>query len=96
MENTNKAYYFYVIYCADDTFYGGFSTNVLKRFEKHQQREGAKYTKVKKRHPLHLIYSERFNTKSEALSAEYHFKHQTRHAKELFLASKGINWQIFT
>lgn len=95
MANGNQVYYFYVLYCADDTFYGGFSTDVMKRFETHQQRRGAKYTRVKKRHPLHLIYSQRFDTKSAALSAEYYFKHQSRRAKELFLAQHQIDWQQY-
>jgi Predicted endonuclease containing a URI domain len=53
MANGNQAYYFYVLYCADDTFYGGFSTDVMKRFETHQQRRGAKYTRVK--NVIHFI-----------------------------------------
>lgn len=95
MATVNQAYYFYVLYCADDTFYGGFSTDVLKRFATHQARQGAKYTKVKKRHPLHLVYSQRFETKSEALRAEYQFKHQGRAAKEAFLAQHQIDWQRY-
>lgn len=95
MASINQAYYFYVIYCADNTFYGGFSTDVLKRFETHQRRQGAKYTRVKKRHPLHLVYSQRFETKSAALKAEYQFKHQPRLAKEAFLRDHRVNWQKY-
>lgn len=91
----DKAYYFYVLYCADDTFYGGFTDDVLRRFATHQNGQGAKYTKVKKRHPLHLIYSERFDTKSEAMKAEYAFKHQTRQHKEKFLQEKQIDWRRY-
>lgn len=91
----NKAYYFYVLYCADNTFYGGYSNDVIKRFEAHQSRQGAKYTKVKSRHPLHLIYSERFESKSTAMQAEYQFKHQSRQLKEQFLAAHQINWQKY-
>lgn len=89
----NKAYYFYVLYCADNTFYGGYSDDVLRRFATHAAGRGAKYTRVKKRHPLNLIYSERFATKSAAMQAEYQFKHQTRQQKEQFLAAHQINWQ---
>ncbi|WP_461239602.1 GIY-YIG nuclease family protein [Paucilactobacillus sp. N302-9] len=91
----NKAYYFYVIYCADDTFYGGFTDDVLRRFATHESGQGAKYTRVKKRHPLHLVFSQRFATKSEAMKAEYAFKHQTRAKKEQFLQEQQINWQQY-
>lgn len=89
----NKAYYFYILYCADNTFYGGYSDDVIRRFATHEAGLGAKYTRVKKRHPLHLIYSQRFGSKSEAMKAEYQFKHQTRSKKEQFLAAHQINWQ---
>lgn len=87
----NKSYYIYVLYCADDSLYCGFTDNVARRFKTHQEYKGAKYTRVKKRHPLRLLYSEQFSTKHDALSAEYHFKHQTRRQKELYLREHGIN-----
>ena len=86
-----KPYPFYVLYSADGTLYGGFTDNVEKRFAKHQAGKGAKYTRPAKRHPLQLIFSQKFNTKHEALSAEYHFKHQQRAKKIRFLKSHGVN-----
>lgn len=87
----SKSYYIYVLYCADDSLYCGFTDNVARRFRTHQEYKGAKYTRVKKRHPLRLLYSEQFSTKHDALSAEYHFKHQTRQQKELYLREHGVN-----
>lgn len=80
MENN---YYFYVLRCVDDTFYGGFSTNVLKRVATHNAGKGAKYTKG--RGPVTLIHAESFPTKSDALKAEYAFKHQSRQEKINYL-----------
>lgn len=90
-DKTVDGYYFYVLYCADDTLYGGFTTNVERRFEAHQSGHGAKYTKQLRRHPLKLIYWEGFETKSEALKAEYAFKHQPRAAKVTYLKKHGID-----
>lgn len=87
----SEKYYIYVLYCADNSFYCGFTNNVKRRFHTHQTYQGAKYTRVKKRHPLKLIYSEEFESKHDALSAEYYFKHQTRHQKEKFLLDHGVN-----
>lgn len=85
-----KPYYFYVLYCADGTLYGGFTDDVQKRFAKHQAGKGAKYTRPQSRHPLQLAYSQKFTTKHDALSAEYHFKHQERTKKLRFLQDHGV------
>ncbi|WP_288528361.1 GIY-YIG nuclease family protein [uncultured Secundilactobacillus sp.] len=87
---TIDGYYFYVLYCADNTLYGGFTTNVLRRFKVHQSGHGAKYTQQKRRHPLKLLYWEGFETKSAALKAEYAFKHQPRRAKLAYLEAHGV------
>ena len=85
-----KHYYFYVLYCADDSLYGGFTDDFQRRFRTHQAYEGAKYTRVKSRHPLQLAYYQQFDSKHDALSAEYHFKHQSRSKKVAFLAAHGV------
>lgn len=90
MTEKEDQYYFYVLLCADNTLYGGYSTDVYKRFAAHQAGKGAKYTKVKSRHPLKLIYFETFDNKSAALKAEYAFKHQTRRAKIAYLLAHGV------
>lgn len=91
----SKSYYIYVLYCADNTLYCGFTDDVQRRFHTHQAYQGAKYTRVKKRHPLKLIYSEKFASKHDALSAEYQFKHQTRQQKEHFLRTHGVQLNQF-
>ena len=86
-----KSYYMYVLLCADGTLYCGYTDNVTRRFKAHQSYQGAKYTRVKSRHPLQLLYQEKFNSKHNALSAEYHFKHQPREKKLGYLKKHGIN-----
>lgn len=85
-----KHYYMYVLLCADHSLYCGFTNNVSKRLKTHQAYRGAKYTRVKSRHPLKLIYQEEFTDKHSALSAEYHFKHQTRIHKLRYLKQHGV------
>lgn len=91
----SKDYFFYVLYCADGSLYGGFTDDVHRRFAAHQNYKGAKYTRVKSRHPLQLAFYQRFTTKHAALSAEYHFKHQTRQKKESFLKAHGVLLSYF-
>lgn len=82
-------YYMYVLLCADKTFYCGFTNDVQKRLATHNAGKGAKYTKI--RRPVKLLYSEFFATKSEALKAEYAFKHLSRKKKEEYLKLHNID-----
>ena len=66
----SEKYYIYVLYCADNSFYCGFTNNVKRRFHTHQTYQGAKYTRVKKRHPLKLIYSEKFESNNSIVKSD--------------------------
>lgn len=85
----SKKYYLYVLVCGDGSFYGGFTDNVEHRLYQHQSGKGAKYTKSHA--PVRLLYYEDFDNKSDALKAEYAFKHQTRFAKEQYLINHGVD-----
>ncbi|AGL64363.2 MULTISPECIES: GIY-YIG nuclease family protein [Lactiplantibacillus] len=85
-----KKYYFYVLLCADQTLYGGFTDNLQRRLATHNAGKGAKYTRVSSRRPLQLIYHETFSDKSSALKAEYAFKHQSRAAKLKYLSAHDV------
>ncbi len=87
---TGKQYYFYVLLCADATLYGGFTDNLERRLATHNAGKGAKYTRVKSRRPVKMIYHETFNDKSSALKAEYAFKHQSRAAKLKYLSAHDV------
>ena len=58
------------------------SPMMSQRVATHNAGKGAKYTA--QRLPVRLLYHEAFADKHDALSAEWHFKHQTRHRKEVF------------
>lgn len=85
---SEQKYYFYVLLCADQTLYGGFTTDRKHRLAMHNSGRGAKYTRT--RRPVTMIYSEEYPTKSAALKAEYAFKHQSRRAKVTFLRQHGV------
>lgn len=79
----NKAY-FYVLECADDSLYTGYTTNVEKRLATHNRGKGAKYTRG--RLPVKLLYQEVFASKQEAMSAEASFKKRSRKSKLNYIA----------
>ena len=51
--------------------YVGYTSNLQKRLKLHNTSKGAKFTKGRK---WKLIYMEKLNSKSEAISREYYIK----------------------
>jgi len=73
----------YIVICGDNTLYCGYSNDVEKRVSNHNKGVGAKYTKT--RLPVKLVYSECFDTKSEAMKKEYQIKQLTRQQKLILI-----------
>ena len=69
----------YILECCDGTLYTGWTNNLEKRIKDHNAGKGAKYTKY--RLPCKLVYFQKFETKSEALSQEYKLKRLSRKEK---------------
>lgn len=82
--------YFYVLYCKDDSLYGGYTTNLKRRKEEHNDGRGAKYTKPSGKRPVKMIYAEKHETRSLATKAEFYFKNQSRKNKEKYLKDNGV------
>ncbi len=72
-------YYTYILQCADNTLYCGYTTDLEEREKTHNSGKGAKYTKP--RLPVKIVYSESFATKSEALKREAAIKKLSRENK---------------
>jgi putative endonuclease len=73
-------HYVYVLRCADDTLYTGYTTDVERRVAEHDAGEGAKYTRG--RTPVELVHTESFGSRSAALSREAAIKSSSRVEKE--------------
>lgn len=73
-------HYVYVLECADDSLYTGYTTDVDRRVAEHNDGTGAKYTRP--RRPVELVYVERYESKSTAMSREYEVKQFSRRRKE--------------
>lgn len=80
-----KENYTYIVKCADGSLYTGWTNNLEKRIQNHNDGKGAKYTKS--RRPVVLVYYESFPTKEEAMSREYAIKQLNRAQKEALIYS---------
>ena len=76
-----KSWYFYVLLCADGTYYAGVTKNLSRRLYEHNHtNKGAKYTKP--RRPVRRIFVEPCYGRSEAQKMEAKFKRLSRTQKE--------------
>lgn len=81
------AHYFYLARCGDGTLYAGTCINAQEREAKHNDGTGAKYTRA--RLPVKIIYTEEFETLSEARKREAAVKKLSRDQKESLIAQNG-------
>jgi putative endonuclease len=79
-------HFVYIIKCIDGTLYTGWTTDVAARVNAHNEGTGAKYTKG--RAPVSLLYTESFESKSDALRREMAIKKLSR-AEKMSLAQKS-------
>lgn len=89
MEKTlNKKYYVYIILCDNDSYYTGITNNLINRFKKHKNGNGANYTKVHK--PIKFLCAWEVENVSIALSIEHYIKSKNKNIKKLFIDNNRI------
>ena len=81
--------YVYLLRCADNTLYCGWTTDLEKRLKIHNSGQGAKYTRS--RLPVQLVYHEEYEDRHEALSREWHIKRMSRAEKEALILYRREN-----
>ena len=77
-------HYVYMVRCADGTLYTGCARDPRERAKRHNSGRGARYTSG--RRPVCLVYSEAFESLSEALKREHQLKRSPRSKKEALMA----------
>ena len=78
-----SSYYVYLLECSDKTLYTGWTNNIEKRIQEHNNGTcGAKYTRA--RRPIKLVYVETYSSLSDALKRESQIKKLSRKQKLRF------------
>tara|TARA_Y100000588_G_C13993212_1_gene812401 strand:+ start:545 stop:844 length:300 start_codon:yes stop_codon:yes gene_type:complete len=67
-----KTFWVYIIYCCNDSYYTGYTDDLIKRYQKHLRGSGSKYTRSFK--PIHIAQCWEVNNKSQALKLEKQIK----------------------
>ena len=73
------SYCVYILRCADNTLYTGWTTDLESRIEAHSKGVGAKYTRG--RGPVELVYTEELESKTAAMQREWAIKQLSREKK---------------
>lgn len=80
-------YYCYMVRCANDAYYTGWTTDPLRRLAEHNAGRGARYTRM--HGPVTLVYVEQVEDHSAALKREVQIK-RLEHARKVALAEEAI------
>ena len=76
-------HFVYIVRCADGSLYTGYALDPRARTRAHNAGRGARYTSS--RRPVRLVYSESFESLSEALKREYELKQWPRVRKQALI-----------
>lgn len=89
-----KQWFVYFLRCADNSLYGGITTDIKRRLHEHNQSNtlGAKYTRV--RRPVTLAYSEQADNRAQASQREYQLKQLNKKAKEHLVSQFSLTINI--
>ena len=82
--NGAAVYYVYILRCADDSFYVGSAQDLDTRVKAHNDGRGAAYTF--KHRPVHLVYSETFDSEIQAVTRERQLKHWSHDKTQALVA----------
>ncbi|GGJ89304.1 UPF0213 protein YazA [Lentibacillus kapialis] len=82
----NNEHIVYILKCADDTLYTGYTNNLEQRVQMHEEGKGAKYTRG--RGPFQVVFVEKFETKEDALRKEHEIKQLSRKGKAELIRDK--------
>lgn len=83
--------YVYMVECADQTLYTGWTTDIERRLKDHNAGRGAKYTR--ERGPVRLVYVEEAPDRRTAMQRELEIKRLRRGQKLELIAGTGI-WSV--
>ena len=82
-------HYTYMLRCKDNTYYTGYTNDLEKRVNAHNEGKGAKYTKG--RRPVELVYYEEYEDKHSAMRREWEIKQLARKEKEKMIYEQKTN-----
>ena len=82
-------FWVYIVECADNTYYTGYTPDLKKRLELHNSGRGAKYTRD--RRPVELVWRKEYKQFKTAFKLEKLIKRLTRLQKETLVKGRRLD-----
>jgi len=79
-------WFVYIIRCSNNSLYTGITTNIERRFQEHQGRNGKGAKALKGKGPLKLVWQLPILDRSQASKLEYNIKQLSKADKERLVA----------
>jgi len=83
LRKQKNKYFVYIVQCRYGTYYTGYTNNLDRRIELHNNGKGAKY--LRGRGPVELVFVKEYSDCKKAMSEERRIKNLTRKQKEQFI-----------
>ena len=74
-------WYLYIVECKDGSLYTGISTDIQRRIWEHNTSDKLGSKSLRGKRPVKMVYSEEYNTQSDARQRETSIKTWTRKYK---------------
>jgi putative endonuclease len=81
-----KSWFVYMIRCTDGSLYTGSTNNVIRRWSKHKEGNGAKYLQANE--PKSVVFVEEHPDRSKACQREYEIKQYIKGKKEALIPTE--------
>lgn len=93
---SETSYWVYILYCNNDTYYTGYTTDITRRLQQHIAGDAScKYTRSFK--PLALMQSwKTVENKSTAMKMECHIKSLNKLEKTRLISSPEVLCELFS
>ncbi|NVJ61671.1 MAG: GIY-YIG nuclease family protein [Gammaproteobacteria bacterium] len=78
-----SCWYVYIIRASDNSLYTGITTDIERRFKQHKEKKGARFFWA--RDPVEVVFTEEFNSRSDASKREAAIKKLSKVQKEALL-----------
>ena len=76
-------YFFYILRCADDSYYVGVTDAPQRRLQEHNDGKGSDWTVL--RRPVEMVWTEEYPSLASARKRENQLKHWSRSKKEALI-----------
>ncbi len=77
-------WFVYILRCANQSYYVGHTSDLVARFLRHRNKEGAQHTATYP--PESLLHQEQFDSEAEAIRRECQLKRWSHAKKEALIA----------